>query len=220
VLGVVNPIALNSGVAHGFVARGQECVSHGTPYGEDIGALGEVLQGTEFVGDLGSAQQAQQRPLGLQYRAEMLDFVEHEVARGGASDVSHHARCRCVGAVGGPEGVVHVEFGQGSEGAGKFGLILGFAPMKSKVLQQQDFTLAQILGGARSGLAQTVLGECHGHATFLRESGGQGCEGEGIYPFALRPPEMRCEDYSSTGRAQAFDAAHRSFQPSVIDDSA
>ena len=158
-LAVVDLLGVEEGLAHGIALGGQEGVGHAAADDEGIHLFEEVVDDVELVGDLGAAEDGHEGTLGIgQSLAHDADFLLDEVAADGGQIVGHTGGGG-VGAVGGAEGVVDKDIGQGGQLLAQLGIVLGLALFKAGVLQEHDLAVLQ---GGSLGLG-VLTGHILGH---------------------------------------------------------
>ncbi len=138
---------------------GQEGEAHAAANDQAVDPAEEVVEHGQLVGDLAAPEHGRERPLGvLQQPRQHLDLVGQQVAGVGGQPLGHPDH-RGVGPVGGPEGVVHVDLGQGGEPVGQVGVVLLLARLVAEVLEQQHLVAAEGLGGLAGLVAGDVVDE-------------------------------------------------------------
>jgi hypothetical protein len=95
-----------------------------------------------------------------------------------------------MGAVGGAEGVVHVDVPQAGQLPGELRVVFFFLRMKAQVSEQQHLAVLQLRRGCLGRLPDTVVGE-NPSAEQLLQDLQAGPHGHVIYPLAVRP--ARCD---------------------------
>ena len=81
---VLDPIGLDERGAHGLAARREERVGHRAADQQRVGVRRERLEHGELVGDLGAAEDHEQRALGLAHDAQVFELALQQIARGDA----------------------------------------------------------------------------------------------------------------------------------------
>ena len=120
------PLDLEEGVGH------PAADDHGGDAGE------EGLQDRDLGGDLGPADDGDERLCGiLEDAAEELDLLLHQEAGDARQDLGHPLRGG-VRAVRGAEGVVDVDVAQGRELRGELGIVLLLLRVEADVFQEHD----------------------------------------------------------------------------------
>src|SRR5947208_1436515 len=125
----------------------EECVSHATADDENIDLIQQITDDTDFVTDLGAAQDCNERVLGMmQDFAEILEFFFHEKTGSGLLNKFRDANRGSVGAMRSAECVIYVivsEFGKLFREL----LIVGFLfSVKAQIFQQEGLAFFQLAG--------------------------------------------------------------------------
>ncbi len=145
------------------------------------------LEHRDLVGDLGAAEQAEQRALRLADHAEVFELTPQQVSGGGALDVADHADRGCVGPVRGAEGVVHVDIGERGQGPGEVRIVLGLPGVEAQVLEEQELSVLQLPHRLSCALSDDLLGEGDPAIQQLRPAGPP--RGAGRAPAAALPSD-------------------------------
>ena len=154
----------------------------------------QVLDDFELVGDLGAAENRDERPVRRPERlAEILDFVGHQEPRRRLVDVVHDAFGRGVRAMRGAERVVHVDVRERRQRFGKRRIVLFLFGVEPQVLEQDD--AARIRRDDLSRRRADAVGrERHRPVHERRQVLGHRLQAEFRIRLALRPAEVRRED--------------------------
>ena len=145
-----------------FLAEGElEGVNHGAADENGVGLFEEAVNDLDFVGNLGAAEDDDKRAGGIfQFAAQKLQFAFHEQAGGAetapAGDDAGDAFGGGMGAMGGAEGVVDVNIGDGGEFLGEGGVVGLFFVVVADVFQKEH--VAGLEGGHRGG---RLWGRCN-----------------------------------------------------------
>ncbi len=125
-------------------------IGHAAADEDGVDPREQMLDEAELVGDLGAAQHGHEGTLGaLEDAPEGLELARHEKTRRcGMQDAGDPLRGG-VSAMGGGEGVIHIDVGQGGEPAREAGIVGLLLGVKAQVLEQHH--LARLEGG-RGGL--------------------------------------------------------------------
>src|SRR5208282_261436 len=84
IAGELNPVFFDQALAHGFALRLEEGVGHAAADDEDVNLAEQVLDDSDFVADLGAAENGDEGALGvLQYATQILQLLFHEQTGGG-----------------------------------------------------------------------------------------------------------------------------------------
>ena len=133
--GVLHPVVLGQALAHRFALGDQERVGHAAPHDEQVDRAHEVFQYPDLARHLGAADDGCKRPLRLLEQVrKCLDLGLHEQARVGRQE-GRDAHGRGMGAVGRPEGVVHVDVAIRGQCPGKGRIVLLLGSVEAQVLQ-------------------------------------------------------------------------------------
>src|SRR5690606_11425114 len=204
----------------------EEGVGHAAADDHAVDLVEQVLDQLDLVGDLGPAEDRQERPLGVLERlAEVLELLLHEQARGalGQVDADH----RGVGAVGRTERVVDIhvaELGQrGAERLHVFGfrLLALFGRVETQVLEQHDLPGVE-LGTRRFDLrADAVVQERHLAAEQRLELLGDRRERVlGLGTLALGATEVAHQDHAGATLEGELDRRQSRDDARVVGDLA
>ncbi len=157
---------------------------------------------------------------GVSAADEGVELFGEQVARGDDRHVGHHAGGRGVGAVGGAEGVVHVDVGERGEGLREGRFVLRLLAVEAEILEQQDLAGLQALDRGGDLRADAVARERDGYV----QDRGQGlryrCEGELRVRGILGPAEVGGEHDPRTGGDQALERRKRRPDAAVVADLA
>ena len=123
-----------------------------------------------------------------------------------------------MGAVGGTEGVVHVNVGQSGELLGEGGVVLFFLSEETHVLQQHDVAVAH---GTDLGFgvgADAAVGLGDGLAQQLAQTCGHGGEAHGVVHLTLGTAEVGREDHLGALADQVVDRGQGGADAGVVGD--
>ena len=193
----------------------EEAEAHGATDQDLVGDLQEALEHPDLVGDLGPAEDDAERALGVVAHRRQLAHLPFEEQPCVAGEVVRHALGRGVSAVSRPEGVVHVDLGQGGQAGGQLWVVGGLPRLEAAVLQQHDVPGRIALDQPPHLRPRDARSEVNVHLE-------QGCQprrqqGHGQLRLAvLRAPEMRDQDRHRAAFAQQLDRRQRRPDPGVV----
>src|SRR5210317_2509689 len=117
----------------------QKGISHTATDDQCVDLVQQVLNDSNLVADLGSADNSNKRMVRVgKGQAQVLDLFFEQEAGGRRLQILGDAYRRCMGAVSCAEGVVNVDICVGSQCFGKFRVVFSLAGMEAHVLQQQN----------------------------------------------------------------------------------
>ena len=201
-----------------------------------VGLLEEVVDERDLVGDLGPAQDGEQRPLrALHHRVEGVELRLHQEASRLVG--KGHPDHRAVGAVRGAEGVVDVDVAEPGQALaerlhrGRIGRLLGavlelhlrlLLDVEAEVLEQHH--LARLQGALRAGRfhrrPHAVGEERDLLAQDLGELVGNRLQGELRHHLPVGPAQMRHEHDRGALLERVLDGGERGQDALVVGDGA
>ena len=199
--GDVELVGFDERLAGGLALGVEEGVGHAAADDDGVGFGEEVVDDHDLVGDLGSADDGDERLDGIgDGFAEVVELLVHEEAGGGLRDEVGDAFGGGVGAVGAAEGVVDVDVAEAGELFGEGGIVGLFFGMEAEVFEQEGLAGLEITGELGGDLADAVGGE--GDVFVLvddvveeqAEAVDDGAEAHGVDGLALGTAEMGGED--------------------------
>jgi len=174
--------------------RREKRVRHPAADDERIDAFHQVEKHADFVFDLRPADRAHERLARmLRELAQRRQLRFHQEARRRRKIVSDAFR-RCVRAMCGAEGVVHVEVAERRERFCKGSVVRFLFGMEAHVFEQHDVAIAQSCNRGICRRAHTVVGKGNGNAQTCREFCGDGAQRERGDGLAVGPSQMRQDD--------------------------
>ena len=138
----LDPLLLDQRVAGRDPLGAEEAEAHRAADQDPVGDLEEALDHPDLVGDLGAAEDDDQRPRGGLDDPGQLGHLALEQQPGVAREAVGDTLGAGVGAVGGAEGVVDVEVGEGGS-ASPDRVVLRLPRLEADVLEQQHFARPQ-----------------------------------------------------------------------------
>ena len=136
----LHALLLDQRVAGSDPLRPEEAEAHRAADQDPVGELQEAVDHADLVGDLGAAEDDDQRPRRATRPPRLSSLTSRSSSRPGvAGQQARHALGAGVGAVGDAEGVVDVEVGERGERFGQRRVVLRLAGLEADVLQQQHF---------------------------------------------------------------------------------
>ncbi len=133
-------------VADADASRLEEREAHRAADQHLVRDLQETVEDTDLVRHLGSAENHDQRPLGVVAERRQLGELALEQEPCVRRQEVRHALGRRVGAVRGAERVVHVEVCQIGQASGEVGVVLRLPLLPAAVLEQEHLTRFEFLG--------------------------------------------------------------------------
>ena len=127
---------------------------------------------------------------------------------------------RSMGAMGGRERVIDVDIAERGERFGKFRIVLLFARMKARVLQQQHVAVLQFRHGRLRDGPDAIFGECDGAAEHARECCGERLQRHAGHDFSAGPVEMGEHDDARPLVGKLFDGGGLAFDARRVRDHA
>ena len=218
--GQLHPLLLDQRVAGGDPLGAEEAEAHRAADQDAVGDLEEAVDHADLVGDLGAAEDDDQRPRGRLDHPSQLGHLALQQQAGVAGQAVGDALGAGVGAVGGAEGVVDVEVGQPGQSLGERRVVLGLPRLEADVLEQQH-----VAGPSPSAIVSTssptTAGAClHLGAEQLGQPLADRPHRERRVDLALGPAEVRDEDQGGAALAQQLDRRQRRPDPRVVGDAA
>ena len=137
-------------------------------------------------------------------RAEVAHLLLQEQA-GDAGEKVRDADSGGVSAVGGAEGVVHVERREGAEDSSEDAVVRLLLGVEAQVFEQGHVTGTEGLGDLHGGHADAVFGEGDGLAEQLGETLADGREAELGVALALRAAEVGADEDGGAARDEVLD---------------
>ncbi len=125
-----------------------------------------------------------------------------------------------MGAVRGPEGVVHVELAEGGEPVGEGGVVLLLAGLEAEVLEQEHLPLAEVAGRPLRLVPDDVVDEADVTAEMPGEDGDDRRERVPVVPPALGAAEVGTGDDLGAVLDEPPERGHRGAHPQVVGDVA
>ena len=118
--------------------RLEERVGHRAADQQAIDAAEHALDHLDLVGDLGAADDRDERTFGIAERhAEIAQLFLHQQTGARGLDVRHHARDRCVSAMRRAKRIVNVDVGELGKRLRKRRIVLFFLSVKAQVLEER-----------------------------------------------------------------------------------
>ena len=169
-----------------------------------------MIEDADLAGDLGAADDGDERTLGLGEDAgQSVDLLLEEEASDGR-DVGGRADDGALGAVGGAEGVEDEDVAVGGEALGDLGVVLLLALVEADVLEDEDVARLEGVDGGLGLVAVGVSDEGDVEAAHLGELLGDRLEGElGLEAGALGAAEVAHEDDASVVLNEVLDRGER-----------
>ena len=148
-LGHVDFVFFDERLAGGDAEGALEGVGHSADDDESVDLVEQVIDDVDFAGDFGAADDGDEGLLGrFEGLAEVGDFLFHQQAGDGGLEEMGDALRGGMGAVGGAECVVDVDFGERGKSFGEGGIVGFFFSVEAEVFKQQD--LARTRAGGSS----------------------------------------------------------------------
>ena len=219
--GALDPVLLLEGVAHGHALGEEEGVSHAATDDQGVGGVDEVIEDADLGGNLGTADDGDERALRVGEDAgEGIDLLLEQEA-GHGRQILGGAHDGTLGAVGGAKGVEDEDVAVRSERLGDLGVVLLLALVEADVLENEDLAGLESLDSGSGLLAVRVGDEGHIKAGKLGELGGDGLEGElGLEAGAVRTAEVAHEDDAGVVVDQVLDGREGSVDAGGVTDNA
>ena len=213
----LDAVRLDQGVAGGDPLGAEEAEAHRAADQEPVGGLEEPLDDANLVGHLGAAQHDAEGPRGVvAHRDQLTDLALEQEARVGGKQ-ARHALGRRVGAVRGPERVVHIEVGERGEPARELRVVCGLAGLEAAVLEQQHLARLEVRG------KRLDLGPGHpggqGHRGPEKVGEARGDRGHRERRVeALGPVQMGDQHHRRAALAQQLDGGQRAADSRIVID--
>ena len=194
---------------------GQKRERHRAADAEHVGELQEAFDDADLVADLGTAEDRDQRALGILHdRAEHTDLALHQAA-GGAGQETGDALGAGVRPVGGAERVVDVRVGQFRELGRELGVVLGLARLVADVLEHEHLTRCEPLGQLLDLGSDHRRRQRHRRADQLRQAIGDGPQRQ--VGFAVSwPAQVGDEHQPGAAAAQLLQRGQCRADPGVV----
>ena len=219
VAGVRDVLGVAQRLPDGVIPGGEEGEAHRAADQDRVGDPQEAIDHRDLVGDLGAAEDRDERPGRPLQHAHERAHLAFEQAPGGVGQQVRHAGGARVGAVGGAEGVVDVDVREFSQGAREVGVVAGLPRLEADVLEDQQLTVAQPLGERAHVLAHDVRGERDaGAGQQLAQARGHGRERETGNAPALGAVQVGDQHEPCAAGAQLFDRRQRRADAGVVGD--
>ena len=155
----------------------------------------------------------------LEQAREHRDLALHQEARVGRQELGDADRAR-MGAVRGPERVVHVDLGVVRELAGERRVVLLLLGVEAEVLEEEELAVAQPLHGVDRADAERVAGDRHVAAEELRQALGDRPQAEAVLDLAIGPAEVAREDHPRPVGQEVVDRRDRGTDARIVGDLA
>ncbi len=198
----------------------EEGVGHAAADGQLVELGHQMAQQIELGRDLGAADDAHHRPLGMAERlVERLQLGAHRLARVGRQQ-PRHALGRGVGPVGGGEGVVDVDVAELGQLLGEGRVVLLLALVVAQVLQQQHAAGLQRLDRGLGVGTHAVVGERDVLAEQLGQRLDHRLQAHLRHAAALGPVEVGDEHHLGALAGQLADGRQGGAQARVVGDVA
>ena len=184
-------VLLHQALAHRQAPGLVEGEDHAAADQHLVALVDQRLEHADLAAHLGAAHDRRQGTLRFVDGAlQVLQLLLHQIARhAGAQDLGD-ALGGGVGPVGGAEGIVDVDLGQGRQLCGEAGVVLLLLGEEAHVLQQHHVAVGH---GGHLGFgvgADAAVGLDHGLAEQLAEAGGHRRQPHGLVHLALGPAEV------------------------------
>ena len=153
------PVGFQQAVSYLTALSGGEGVGHAAADNHGVGDFQQVVDDTDFGGNLAASQNGHQRPLGIGQRtADDLQFLFNQEA-GHGRQIGGHAGGGGMGAVDGTEGVRHENLRHGGQLLGECRVIFRLTLFKAGVFQQEHLAGLQSGGFGGGILPHYVMGK-------------------------------------------------------------
>ncbi len=217
--GDVDLVRFGERLADLLAEREGEGVGHGPADENGIGLIEETVDDLDLVRDLRTAEDDDEGTLGaLEFLAEVAKFLFHEETDGALGDELGHTRRGRVGAVRGPEGVVHVDIGELGQLLAE-GVIVGFLfVVEAEIFEQDHFAVLELGGGLFGHLADAIIDELHRHADQFGKRGDHGKQALLRIALALGAAKVGAEKDTGTLFDQVLDRGNGGTDALVIGD--
>src|SRR6185369_9330981 len=172
----------------------QEGEGHAAAYDDLVDLVAQVFQDLDLAGDLGAAQDGDQRPdRVLHGLVEVVHLVFHQEAGGDHGDEVGDRLHGGVGPVRDGEGVVHVDLAAVYQRLGEIGVVFLLPLVEAEVLQHDDVARLHGVDQGAHAVADAVGGELDLLAQEPGEPGGRGGHGVFLLTLPLGAAQVRGE---------------------------
>ena len=120
----------------------------------------------------------------------------------------------------GAKRVIHIEIAKRGQLLRKAGIVLGFAGVKSDVLQHQDVAITHVRDGPLHLRTDTIGNVLHGAPDKLAQPGRQRGRSKLLVDLAVGPAEVRHQDHTRLPLQEILDGRNRLTDACVVDDMA
>ena len=121
-----------------------EGVGHGSADEQCVHLAHQVSDYANLVGNLGATQNCDERALRIpQSLSEIIKLLLHQESRGGFADKLRNPSGRCMRAVCGAEGVIHIKIGELRKRSSEAFVVCFFFGMETQILEQQSLPALQ-----------------------------------------------------------------------------
>ena len=211
---------LAQGLADIDTLGGQEGVGHAAADDEHVHAADEVFQQVDLGRHLCTADNGQNRALGRAKSCTKRFQLGLHGAAGIGGQQAGKAFGGGMGAVGGGEGIVHIEVAIGSQSGGEVGAVLFLVLVETGVLQQQHVAVLHGGNGTGRSLANAVGAEGDRAADDGSNRRGHRRKAHLRHDFTLRAAEVGQQDDLGTLVRQLADGGGDCADAGVVGDLA
>ena len=217
-VGEVELVGFDLGVAYIVALGGQEGVGHGTTDDEGLALLHELGEYLNLVGDLGTAHDDDKGLLGgAELAFEVFELTLDEEAHGRLLGKVGHTLGGGVGAVGRTESIVHIEGGIAEQGLGELGVVLLFLLVETDVVEQHHVTILQGLAGGGGGFTDGFGDEGNGLAQVAGEALGGSGQGElGLVAGSFGAAQVGAENEAGAVLEQVLDGGQSGHDAGIV----
>lgn len=204
-----------------FVTLGfEEGEGHASADDEVVDFGEEGLDDLDLVSDLRSTEDGDKRALGgVEGSAEVFELFLDEEA-GVCGEMVGDAFGAGVGAVGGAEGIVDIELGEGGELGGEVGIVGFFLGVEANVFEEADLAVFEGVGALGDFGADNIGEKGDVLDEELGQASGDGGESEfGVF-LAFWPSEVAAQDDACALGEEVFDGGEGFGDAAVVGDVA
>ena len=215
---VLQTVVLAQALADGTALSLDEGVGHTAADDQGVGLVQQVVDHADLGGNLGTAQNGDQRTLGVgQSAADEVQFLLDQEA-GNGRQVSGHTGGGGVSTMDGTEGVGDIQLSHVGQFLGHSGVVLLLAGIEAQVLQQHDLAALEGCGLSLGILAHDIGSENHLAAQQLAQTLGHDSQRELLLPLTLGLAQVGAGDNGSTVVQQVLDGGQGGHDAVFIGD--
>ena len=215
--GKVEALPLHQGRSQRSAPGGEKGVRHAPADEHAVDQRQQVEQRVDLAADLGAADDQHEGSRGIvEQPAELPQFAVQQQSAEGPIHLVADGRGRCVSAVRGAEGVVHVDFAQGRKLGCERRIVALLAGVEPEVLAQADGAVAKSGRGLPGGRPDAVRREGDSTVEYLCQRFGHRAQAElGVDP-AAGPAAVGEQHHPGAGIAEGADRRRGFPQPGCV----